>query len=63
MVTFVITSMCDIGGCSFDLVGVKAGAILTSGTETWTVALAPGTYNFHCDVMPQLMNGVFLVTS
>ena len=41
MVTFVITNNCT-ERCSFDLQGVKAGAILnTPGqSETWTVALA-----------------------
>lgn len=62
MVTFAITSYCDVGGCSFDLLGIHAGAILFSGQETWTVALPPGTYNFHCDVAPQLMNGILVVT-
>ena len=45
MVTFVITNNCA-GPCSFDLQGVKAGAIFrnTGQSETWTVALTPGTY-------------------
>ena len=45
MVTFVITNNC-FGPCSFDLVGVKAGAILNERgqSETWTVGLAPGIY-------------------
>jgi len=62
MVTFVITNNCS-GGCSFDLQGVKAGAILnnTGQSETWTVALAPGTYRYHCDVDPN-MKGSFTVT-
>jgi hypothetical protein len=42
-----------MGPCSFDLVGVKAGARLNSGeSETWTVAVAPGVYRYHCDVDP-----------
>ena len=43
--------------------GVKAGAILTPGqSETWTVALAPGTYRYHCDIDPSGMKGSFTVT-
>jgi len=63
MVTFVITNNC-FGSCSFDLVGVKAGAILaeTGQSETWTVALAPGIYRYHCDVDPGGMKGTFTVT-
>jgi plastocyanin len=49
-VTFVIHN----GGVAvhnFDLEGVKVGALLAPGTsETWTVALAPGTYIYQCDV-------------
>lgn len=61
-VTFVITNHCaDL--CSFDLEGVKAGAILDPGqSETWTVALAPGIYHFHCDVLPA-MRGTLFVTA
>ena len=63
MVTFVITNNC-FGSCSFDLVGVKAGAILNERgqSETWTVALAPGIYRYHCDVDPGGMKGTFTVT-
>jgi hypothetical protein len=63
MVTFVITNECINGPCSFDLQGVKAGAILnnTGQSETWTVALAPGIYRYHCDVDPT-MKGSFTVT-
>jgi hypothetical protein len=63
MVTFVITNNC-FGSCSFDLVGVKAGAILNERgqSETWTVALAPGLYRYHCDVDPGGMKGTFTVT-
>jgi plastocyanin len=61
MVTFEITNKCN-DQCSFDLVGIKAGAILNSGqSETWTVALAPGIYRFHCDVLPAMM-GALTVT-
>ena len=63
MVTFVITNHCT-GYCSFDLQGVKAGAIVhnTGESETWTVALAAGTYRYHCDIDPSGMNGSFTVT-
>ena len=63
MVTFVITNKCMLGPCSFDLQGVKAGAILNNpgDSETWTVPLAPGVYRYHCDVDPR-MNGSFTVT-
>jgi uncharacterized cupredoxin-like copper-binding protein len=62
MVTFVITNECA-DQCSFDLEGIKAGAILNPGqSETWTVALTPGFYRFHCDVLP-LMKGTFTVTA
>jgi hypothetical protein len=30
-------------------------------SETWTVALPPGSYHFHCDVFPP-MSGSFTVT-
>jgi plastocyanin len=61
MVTFVIKNKCQ-GQCSFHLVGVRVGAILDpGGEETWTVALAPGTYLYHCDVM-DAMKGSFTVT-
>jgi plastocyanin len=64
MVTFVITNNC-FGSCSFDLVGVKAGAILNERgqSETWTVALAPGVYRYHCDIDPGGMKGSFTVTA
>jgi uncharacterized cupredoxin-like copper-binding protein len=36
---------------NFDVVGKKAGALLgANGTESWTINLAPGTYNIICDV-------------
>jgi len=62
MVTFVITNKCVIA-CSFNLEGIKAGAILNKvgQSETWTVALAPGIYRFHCDV-DSSMKGSFTVT-
>ena len=61
-VTFVIVSKC-LGACSFDLEGVHAGRTLNPGeSETWTVALAPGTYHVHCDVFPEGMKGSFTVT-
>ena len=63
MVTFVITNNCT-GRCSFDLQGIKAGAILTNKgqSETWTVALAPGIYRYHSDIDPSRMKGSFTVT-
>jgi uncharacterized cupredoxin-like copper-binding protein len=61
MITFVIANKCA-GQCSFDLEGIKAGAIPDPGqSETWTVSLAPGTYHFHCDVSPPML-GRFFVT-
>ena len=62
MVTFVVTNKC-IDQCSFHLEGIKAGAILDPGqSETWTVALAPGRYHIHCDVLPA-MQGTLVVTT
>jgi uncharacterized cupredoxin-like copper-binding protein len=63
MVTFVITNNCTFR-CSFDLEGIKAGAIFDKPgqSETWTVALAPGIYRYHCDVDPSGMKGSFTVT-
>jgi plastocyanin len=63
MVTFVITNNCTVR-CSFDLQGIKAGAILTNKgqSETWTVALAPGIYRYHSDIDPSRMKGSFTVT-
>ena len=63
MVTFVITNHC-LDHCSFDLDGIKAGAHLhgSGESETWTVALAPGIYHYHCDLMADLMKGLFTVT-
>ena len=64
MVTFVITNYC-LGRCSFDLQGIKAGTIFDSAgqSETWTVALAPGVYRYHCDIDPSGMKGSFTVTA
>ena len=62
MVTFVIVNKCE-GPCSFDLEGIKAGRTLNPGeSETWTVALPPGNYRFHCDLDPEGMTGSFTVT-
>jgi plastocyanin len=55
MVTFVITNHCEAPPniCSFDLLGVKAGAHLNPGqSETWTVGLPAGAYRYHCDLFP-----------
>jgi uncharacterized cupredoxin-like copper-binding protein len=36
---------------NFDIVGVKAGAVLSpGGTETWAVQLGAGSKNYTCDV-------------
>lgn len=64
MVTFVITNRCANDFCSFNLEGIKAGAHLNSSgePETWTVALPPGIYRYHCDDAPTEMKGSFTVT-
>jgi uncharacterized cupredoxin-like copper-binding protein len=64
-VTFVITN--DGSEVhNFDVLGHKAGAILAPGkSETWTVALPPGTYGYECDVpfhADRGMTGQFTVT-
>ena len=62
MVTFVIANKC-VSYCSFDLLGLKAGALLAPGeSETWTVALHPGRYAYQCDADPVQMKGAFDVT-
>ena len=62
MITFVITSKCG-GGCTFHIDGVKAGALLSTGqSETWTVELPPGRYQYHSDVSPIITKGAFTVT-
>ena len=62
MVTFVITNKC-LDSCSFDLEGVYAGKTLNPGeSQTWTVALPPGSYRYHCDLDPEGMKGSFTVT-
>jgi len=36
---------------NFNIIGVKVGKLLGPGqSETWTVALPPGSYNYQCDV-------------
>jgi nitrite reductase (NO-forming) len=36
---------------NFSITGVKTGKLLSPGqSETWTVALPPGSYNYQCDV-------------
>ena len=51
---------------NFAIVGNRAGAQIAPGTsETWTVSLPPGTYNYQCDVpfhAEQGMVGQFTVT-
>jgi nitrite reductase (NO-forming) len=49
-VTFVITNR-GSEVHNFDITGIKAGSIIGPGqSETWTVALPPGTYEYLCDV-------------
>jgi uncharacterized cupredoxin-like copper-binding protein len=51
---------------NFAILGNKAGAQIGPGaTETWTVSLPPGTYNYDCDVpfhAERGMTGQFTVT-
>jgi uncharacterized cupredoxin-like copper-binding protein len=51
---------------NFAILGNKAGAQIGPGTsETWTVSLPPGTYNYDCDVpfhADRGMTGQFTVT-
>ena len=51
---------------NFAILGNKAGAQIGPGTsETWTVSLPPGTYNYICDVpfhAERGMTGQFTVT-
>ena len=51
---------------NFAILGNRAGAQIGPGaTETWTVSLAPGTYNYDCDVpfhAERGMTGQFTVT-
>jgi nitrite reductase (NO-forming) len=51
---------------NFAILGNKAGAQIGPGaSETWTVSLAPGTYNYICDVpfhAERGMTGQFTVT-
>jgi plastocyanin len=64
-ITFVIH---NIGNevHNFAILGNKAGAQIAPGTsETWTVSLPPGTYNYQCDVpfhVDKGMVGQFTVT-
>ena len=51
-------------GSSFHLKG--PGVDIATGIEevvhtTWTVTLTDGTYNYFCDFLPGLMNGLFTV--
>jgi uncharacterized cupredoxin-like copper-binding protein len=52
---------------NFDITGIKVGKLLAPGqSETWTVALPPGSYNYLCDVPFHAgygMVGAFTVTS
>lgn len=51
---------------NFAILGNRAGAQIAPGTsETWTVSLPPGTYNYECDVpfhAERGMTGQFIVT-
>jgi plastocyanin len=52
---------------NFNIIGIKVGKLLAPGqSETWTVALPPGSYNYQCDVPFHAgygMVGSFTVTS
>jgi len=49
-VTFVIVNKGQLVH-NFSITGVKVGKLLSPGqSETWTVALPPGSYNYQCDV-------------
>jgi uncharacterized cupredoxin-like copper-binding protein len=52
---------------NFNIIGTKVGKLLSPGqSETWTVALPAGTYNYQCDVPFHVgygMVGSFTVTS
>ena len=44
---------------NFAILGNRAGAQIAPGTsETWTVSLPPGTYNYQCDVPFHAANGM-----
>jgi uncharacterized cupredoxin-like copper-binding protein len=44
---------------NFAILGNKSGAQIAPGTsETWTVSLPPGTYNYQCDVPFHAANGM-----
>jgi uncharacterized cupredoxin-like copper-binding protein len=51
---------------NFAILGNRAGAQIAPGTsETWSVSLPPGTYNYQCDVPFHASNGMvgqFVVT-
>ena len=65
-VTFVIVNKGQLVH-NFSITGVKVGKLLSPGqSETWTVALPPGSYNYLCDVPFHAgygMVGSFTVTS
>jgi uncharacterized cupredoxin-like copper-binding protein len=65
-VTFVIVNKGQLVH-NFSILGVKVGKLLSPGqSETWTVALPPGSYNYQCDVPFHVgygMVGSFTVTS
>lgn len=60
--TFTIEDLSELH--NFHLVGPgidRATSIEGSGTETWTLELANGTYNYYCDPHATLMKGSFTV--
>ena len=63
MVTFVITNKCR-RSLQLRPRGHQGGRDTqhTGESETWTVALPPGIYRYHCDVEPIDMKGSFTVT-
>jgi plastocyanin len=49
---------------NFDLIGPgvkESTGVDTTGTTTWTVTFADGTYNYVCDAHPATMKGSFTV--
>ena len=53
-------------GSSFHLMGPGVDmktAVDFVGQTTWTVTFTDGIYSYHCDVMPDVMHGLFTVGS
>jgi len=60
--TFVIDDRSELH--DFHLVGPnvdRATTVMGMGTETWTIDLATGTYNYFCDPHATIMKGSFTV--